>query len=305
MKKALIVYDQEGWVFERMADALMKYCRNWHIAKISAEDLIENPIKTVPYDVILWLPDYLINSAKKAGIDPKELIIAIRCDVFKKGKDIAGFYSNGSNLRRSCAGIACANLSLKKRFDRLHPNVYHAPGGVDTEVFRPVNMSYNRSPWHDPPIAGWAGSASNFGPELRGLDLIEKSCVSLKIGFKPCLRESRWRTQEEMVKYYQDEIDIYIDAHEHAGRQNGLLEAGACGKMLVATRAGISEELILSGQNGFLCNRSEEGIKGALYQAMTSDRQKMALAIRGDIERKWSWAMHARQLEEIFDDVKQ
>jgi hypothetical protein len=290
-----------------MADKLIKYAKEWHILMTSivhsgiagraTNDFAELNFKEI--DIILWLPDWRIDLLRDLkNLDSKKLILAIRCNVFKKDERTLKFYSDGNNLRKICAGIACANLSLKQRFKKLHPNVYYMPGGVDTDIFRPINRN-----WHNPPIVGWAGSEKNFGREARGLDLIQSACDSMKLEFKPILREHKWYSESEMVKYYQDEIDIYVDAHDHAGRQNGLLEAGACGKTIVATRAGISEELILSGVNGFLCNRTVERIKGALFQSITADHDKISRNIREDIERKWSWKMHARYFEEMFNDV--
>ena len=71
---------------------------------------------------------------------------------------------------------------------------------------------------------------------------------------KLAAREEKWRTQEEMVAFYQG-VDVQICASRTEGGPHPLLEAAACGIPLISTRVGIAPELIKDGDNGFLIER--------------------------------------------------
>ena len=145
------------------------------------------------------------------------------------------------------------------------------------------------------------GSKDNFGSEMRGLYLIQEACNIVGYNFHPALKENKWRTVEEMVQYYQDEIDIYIDASSEAGRQNGLLEAAACSKIIMATKCvGISNELITHGENGLLIDRSVDSIIQAFKHP---NIEQFGKRIRKVIEDEWSWTHHATIFSDVFNKL--
>ena len=95
-------------------------------------------------------------------------------------------------------------------------------------------------------------------------------------------------------------IDIYVDADIRAGRQNGLLEAASCGKMIVGTKGcGVCDQLIEHDVNGALVQRTINGIISGL-KCVTPEH---GANIRKTIEEGWSWDKQARLFETVFNDV--
>lgn len=303
INRALIIYDEPNWAFDRMADALIKYCKRWEIVKAGIHEGRIHIVTAMKWaDVVLWLPDYRVDWLS-AGICPKyKTILAIRHDPFIKRKT-ALFYNNPSKVKSCCSAIAAANVNLGRKIAYTiggNPSTYCIPGGVDEEFFDfKTDRDYGRYE-----RIGWAGSINNFGSEIRGIDLIREACDRLNLKFVPALREDRWRSMEEMRDYYHNEIDVYVDAHENAGRQNGLLEAAACGMPIIATKAGISDSLIDDGENGIIC---EHGTVKDLAKALTIMklvyRDAMAKYMRQKIEKEWTWHHHAGLFEDLFDKV--
>lgn len=291
-KKILIVVDQPGWAFDKIATNLKVTIKNWKVDILYGKNNDYKDLFNASHDLLLFLPDFRIDVLAREHSFPKNrILLAVRSDVFRRG--IKGY--NAEFLNKNVGAILCSNQLLFARTRQLHDKVYLVPGGVDTKKFTPkpfIRFIH--------PVVGWAGSRDNFGKKLRGLDLIEEACGLLKWKFNPAYREDRWRTEDEMVKYYQDEIDIYVDADIRAGRQNGLLEAASCGKMVVGVEnCGICNQLIKNDYNGILVHRSINGIMEGLRCVMPYHGDNM----RKTVEEEWSWEVQAKLFEDIFDEV--
>ena len=177
----------------------------------------------------------------------------------------------------SSAALNVPSRILCNIFKPLHPAVFYTPHGVDVHKFKPRAGGPFSSPEGEL-IIGWAGSLTNH-PGKRGVeDLIMPAVEGLKgVTLKLAAREEKWRTQEEMVAFYQG-VDAQICASRTEGGPHPLLEAAACGIPLISTRVGIAPELIREGENGFLVERDDCGHPGCSdYPA----RQQGATAFHG------------------------
>lgn len=290
-KRVLIVADVQGWAFDRIVHGLRKYCRTW---KVGACYLRENPvIDHRGYDVILYLCDWLLDPLYSNKLPREKVVLAIR-----QAGDIGhAAYQTPGELERIASILAVSNQGLWLKYKGMHSQARVAPGGVDTEVFR-----YTQHQSHNPPRVGYAGSFRCWGKDFRGLDILEEACNRLGYDWRPALREDRMRSVEEMVRYYQTEIDIYADLSKTAGRQNGLLEAGACGLPIVSSDAGIARELIVDGLNGYICDRTADELKNALSKTCTL-RAELGQSIRKTIDIHWSWNVQALLFEDLFDEI--
>jgi len=186
-------------------------------------------------------------------------------------------------------------------FSPLHPAVFHTPHGVDEAVFVPAAKKA-----HSPRgslVLGWAGSRTNH-PGKRGLDDLLIPAVQGLTGVKLRLaaREETWRTQEEMVEFYQG-IDACICTSRVEGGPHSLLEASACGVPVISTRVGLAPELITHNDNGLLIERSIEAIREAvtLLRDTPDLRKHMGKRARKVIEQGWSWDQQAPLYIPFFD----
>ena len=300
--KILCVIDAPEWAFHKNCLALRKYGKNDYNIRFGMNDKYRNAFTELnKFDLILYWtdvrPDYIV----KYKLPKSKTVVMIRSDIRKTCKLSRYKYWQETNLLKD--HIKCfmvANHELLKFMRKKFPmkKSFYAPGGVDLDKFYPSN---NPKVWPKTPRVGWSGSKNNFSAELRGVKLISSACKQLGWEFRPAYREKRWRTQSEMINYYHNEIDLYCDLWIGAGRQNGLLEAGACGIPLVACDKGIARELTAGGLQVAL--RDVNSVKAALQRAWRN-KEELSKQIASRVYAEWGWKLHVERWEEIFNQIK-
>jgi len=297
-KRLLVVSDIPNWAFDKMYRNLKKYCDHWEVDVFYLEEKKPqryNLSKHQEFDLIFYLCDYAIEALLAAKIPKEKVILGIRSHRTEP------FYKNTGLLRNTAGAIAVANNTLGKEFIKLHPFTRTLQGGVDTELFKPGD----REPY--PPFTvGWAGTQLNTPKGFRGLRIIADACKYSGLKFNPALREKEWRNEEEMARYYQNDIDIYIDLSKSAGRQNGILEAGACGKMVIATNVGVVDQLIIPGITGLVIKEEERNVEelSKILSKLRDDIiKRCGNQLCADINKYWSWKSHVKGFEKLFDDL--
>ncbi len=292
MKSILIIADYRGWAFEKIYFGLKKHLIDWNIEilyQFSKNNKLTKGIKK--FDLILYLCDFDLNFLLKNKLDRNKVILAIRSHVTNP------IYKTQNIIKSLTNTIATSNQYLYEQFSKNYRNVYLLPGGVDVDIF-----SYSEKNPSNPLVLGWAGSRDNFGSEYRGLEVIEDACKHMGIKFNPALREVKYRNQNEMVSYYRNEIDVYIDLSIAAGRQNGILEAGASGRPVISTKVGIAESLLDNNKYGILVDRSKESICSAI-EKIYEEYQKYSVDISNRVNDLYSWKSQAILFENCFNEV--
>jgi glycosyltransferase involved in cell wall biosynthesis len=82
-----------------------------------------------------------------------------------------------------------------------------------------------------------------------------------------------------------------------------LVEAMACGRPVVASRAGGMAETVIDGVTGRLVERGDViGLADALRDVLTNDeaRERMQKAARSVVEERYSWDKSVERLDEIY-----
>lgn len=287
--RVLVVADVKWWVFDRYAHALMMYSQ-FHIDVVYGRGC-NYQFDHTPYNVILWLVDVRPDKLRKLNIPKEKVIYAVRSDVYQCKRNMV--FRDPAKLGALAGTVLSPNRWLHERLSTVHPRVFYAPGGVDTGVF-----NADPKPFHRPAVVGWAGSLGYFGAKLKGYYEAEEACRRAGMTWYPAVKEDRHRTMEEMVEYYK-EIDIYIDLCRSAGRQNGLLEAMASGKLVFATSEGVAPELIRNGRNGYLVTR--ENVISALMRYGHYQRE-LQMEAKRTINAFWSWNRQANILDRIIEE---
>jgi len=146
--------------------------------------------------------------------------------------------------------------------------------GVDTERFRPGNRELREHyGWSDEHVV--FGIVANFIPYKKHVDFIRAAALIAKSnpnarfvmvgedrGILEALKNQIHETGLEQLftiipgmrdpeRLYRA-LDAYLCTSQTEGLSNVLLEAGACGVPVVATRVGGNPEIITDGHNGFL-----------------------------------------------------
>ena len=294
MKSILVVCDVKDWAFDKIYKNLKNHLTDWNIDVWYAE--IKEPQKNnylshKNFDLVLYLCDYNPQILVKMNIPREKVIFAIRSHVTHY------FYKDITNLEKYATCVAASNKYLYDRFN-IFSDITLLQGGVDTDFFTyKERISISRKP-----VVGFSASLLYFNREYRGVDILEEACKKVGFVFNPAIKEIRNRNQQEMLEYYHNEIDIYADISKFAGRQNPILESGACNIVPVASKAGISEELIISGYNGVIVDRNVDSVCEGLLLA-NKNKQEYGKNIRKTIENNWSWKVQSKLFESVFNRI--
>lgn len=298
--RILYIADVKNWCFDKMGRALQRYGKNKYQIRYGRPKYRGVFKGTENYDLIVFAVDVRIDVIVRKKPPRCKTIVLIRSDVFKTcRKKMVKYYKESKLLKAHVGAFMIANNQLLERFKKKYDMpCFYAPGGVETKIFKPLETPVFKMP----PTIGWAGSRKNFSRAYRGIDIIEEACKKLGYKWNPAYRENKWRTQQEMVDYYHNDIDIFIDLWKYAGRQNGLLEAGACGLPLVSCDSGIARELSESGGT-IITNRDISSVCKALEKAANNMAEYGKLNAEF-IKNNWSWEKHVAEWEKIFEKVK-
>lgn len=192
---------------------------------------------------------------------------------------------------REFRGVNCVSRRLESVFRAAGlDEVRYTANGVDTELFRPER-----------PIAaegrlcvGFSGSKKHDW--RKGIsELIEPAAARAGVELRLAMPvEGHHVPLEQMPRFYND-IDAYVCASTSEGFSLSVLEAAACGRPVISTRVGGSEELIEDGVNGFLVDRDVEAIAAKL-ELLDRDRAlaaELGRATRVAVEERWGWDRRA------------
>jgi glycosyltransferase involved in cell wall biosynthesis len=169
--------------------------------------------------------------------------------------------------------------------------------GVDTELFQPtqpINTDRNR-----PLNVGFSGSKDiakhdslkGFSEFILPLNEIPNVKVHVLGG-----RGEQQVKREDMPPLY-NQIDLYICASTSEGFSQSVLEASACGRGIISTKVGGSEDLIEENHNGFFINRDITEIK-KLVTRLEADRllvKKLGENNRQKIVEQYAWNIRVQE----------
>jgi glycosyltransferase involved in cell wall biosynthesis len=94
---------------------------------------------------------------------------------------------------------------------------------------------------------------------------------------------------------------ILVCASETEGTPNPALEAAACGCVPVSTRVGTLVELVRNGENGYLVERSVDGLLAGVLAAIER-YPALARQLQRDISN-WSWKVRSQDYYDVFRRV--
>lgn len=300
LARILFIVDHRNWAHDfkttNLARALANQydIRKLYQDEVTAEDLDRADVLVVYYWFQLEkmqriLGDLRRNSHKLAmGVCSHSEIEGIRGE-----EGIA-------TLREWARCVFALNLQLYNTCQSvLEAEVFYTPGGVDTNFYQPATEKRPAGAMR----VGWAGSLTNHGPDHRGYhDLIVPAVALLAdVELVSAAREDVWRGPEDMREFYRS-LDVYVCASRDEGSPNTCLEAAACGIPLVTTRVGNMPELVRTGVNGFLVERSVGNIASKLVLLRDDLKLRTLLGrnIHEDIQA-WDWSFRSEAYQETFE----
>ena len=218
--------------------------------------------------------------------------------------------------------IVAISQILCDKLIQWNPNTHLIPNAVDETLFTPTV--------HDGEFTvGFVGQKTigGFGEVKGGEGRMKWDIKGFELMLKPLLRRMKSvkfkvhscdytnaTPYEEMPNIYRD-MDVLICTSIFEGAPFPVLEAASCGKAVIATKVGITPELIKHGHNGFLVdtprNRSE--VPKAIddferyIDTLSRNRElcrKMGERNREEILKAWTWEKITPLWRKFFDTQK-
>jgi glycosyltransferase involved in cell wall biosynthesis len=203
--------------------------------------------------------------------------------------------------------------------------VHVIPNGIATEVFHPLSQTAAKERLGLAAADRWLVSVGRLDhnkgqwlilaalekiglPELQrrriklaligaGEDCARLQAISRAAGFDAIVHFADHLSPEEICAWY-NAADVKILASHREGSPNVVLEALACGTLVVTSRAGRNARMIEEGRNGWLFPVGDVvALQNALLRALEHPWQRAEIARQG---RQRSWAAVAQEMTSVF-----
>ncbi len=294
--------------------------------------------KNIDYDIIhshYWLSGWVGRLAQKHWKIPHIIIfhtLGIKKNVIFGGEQEPRLRIDTEKELIETAGRIIAftgkeRKDLYKYFNFSPERVGVVPGGVNFELFRPINKRRARERCgfdSDGPILLYVG---RFAP-LKGLTRLLKSMVCFKgtknirliivggNGFnstevrylieisKKCgvqdMVTFSGRVEQNILPYFYSAADLLVLPSRYESFGLVALEALACGTPVVATQVGGMKNIIKQGETGFLvANGSPSSLAKGVETFLSHPKVMSSPAMRDSI-RKYSWANIATKVVDEY-----
>lgn len=230
-------------------------------------------------DGLRLLQDSLHNDLSRFGIDKN------RMKTIHQGVDIGIFYPRRDNLVRTELGFS------KEDFLVLYVG----------RLVKPLEMKGTRY---------LIEAVRDLLPVYRNIKLVfvgdgdgRAENEELAGAIKNSVRFTGYRND---VYNFMSAADVLVLPSLSEGCPVVVLEAGACGTPVIATRVGAVPELIEDGKTGIIISpRSPEEIKRALVHLLENPslRQRMGEQARVRMEERFTWDATCKKLEGLYQEV--
>ncbi len=282
MKKVLLISDKPNWAYAAIANAIIvNNDRNLILDHISCKKNIKKVRRlSRKYDcsfVLGW------QNAQALNLDKKRTLVGIHSHQSFDNRETLPDHDVVPDRKvidylAEFRGVNTVSKRLQSLFAKSGLKTAYTPNGVDTDTFSPTGNP-------DGFVVASAGALKNdWNKGIRRI----VSPVCRKSGIS--LIHATDLAYQKMPVFY-NRAHCYVCASRSEGMSLSILEAAACGCVIISTRCGDIEQLITDGINGLFISRSKSSLSKALLK-LRNDRELLALLstrIRKLIEEKWSW----------------
>jgi len=245
-----LLIDTHNWAYDFSAKALTRRLSdryNFHFYYASDEPKLDPKSFDLIY-IFYWGDEH----HKKFSIEPKKIIKEVASHRWQVEEKF-GKLSTEQFVQRylgECGTVTTPSLRLYNMLRPFLKDIFHCPNGVESEIFK-----YKRArsgPLH----IGWVGNPRD---SCKGLHDVLVPAIGDRFQFS--YSPGTW-SRKRVAKFY-NQIDVIAIASTAEGQPLPLLEGMACGCFPVCTDVGIVPELINSGFNGLILERSAAEFRNA------------------------------------------
>ena len=186
-----------------------------------------------------------------------------------------------------------------RKFRRL-ANKFYTPSGFDPSRFKPTPL---------PPFDGslkicWAGDpeTSHHG-DVKGYYEYIQPAIERFNDVELITASKQNRVPHRQMGSFYSKGHVYLNFSSSEGTPMPLLESMACGRAVITTNVGISEEVV-NRENGWIVKRNLEQLVLAIENCRKNMQSLQEMGLRAHksvAERTGDWS--AMYYEKLFDSV--
>jgi len=183
--------------------------------------------------------------------------------------------------------VNVVSLRLQRLLTQAGIRSTYTPNGVDAEIFYPPDVPEKQ-------LTVCTASASKNDWNKGVNEIIVPACEKLNV---PVVYAGASKlVQQQNMRSFYCQANCYVCASKSEGMSLSILEAAACGCVVVTTRCGNSAEFIKDGQNGFFIDRNINSLieKLRTLSLQPDMRDKMAKTMCQEITTHWTWEQRAK-----------
>ena len=292
MVKAIILFlvDKRNWVFDFTARSIA--CRLSDRFRIIVRYVDERPDLSREKFDLLYVFFWGESWHERFGVEPSRLIKGVSSFRWRFEEKYGHLTPSAfvDKYLQECSIVITPALKLFDILDTLRGDVFVCPNGIESELF-----CYDREDG-DALRIGWVGNPND---KCKGLeDILIPACAGR---FRFEYANGRW-SRRQVAEFY-NKIDVLAVASVAEGEPLPLIESMVCGCFPVTTDVGIVPELVRSGYNGLIVERSVESFREAfdwcerhLEQVRRAGKFNSLL-----VTKTMSWDFRVRRFAEIFE----
>ena len=288
-KRILLISDKKNWSYDAIAQSLIKFNSSddlilSHVScKRNIDKIARIKKKYDFYFVLGWQ-----NAVALPFLDKKRTLIGVHShQSFDDRRTTPGHNVIASSkfvrYLSQFKSVNTVSARLKNVLNKSGIKATYTPNGVDVSVFCPKERVSSKL------IACCVAAPKNDWN--KGVnDIIMPACK--RAGVK-LICSSTNKTHNSNMESFYNKSHVYICASKSEGMPMSILEAAACGCVVISTRCGDIVRLV-DNKSGFLVERSITAIAEKLVRCKDIVRwKKMSDSIRYNIESKWRWEINA------------
>ena len=334
MKNIALVVDTDNWVFYNIANDIKDSLKNYFNFKIIPIANLNNNI----INVLMEADDCDLIHFFWRGV-----LLQIGSNEYKNKIEKMGLELNEFNKKYLTSKIITFsipdhlyidnNFELTKKIISEYHNYYvssnklldiynnldinHKPydficDGVNLNKFYLKNKSKFKNIGNRKIIIGWAGNSSWHSDEedFKGVNTILKPAIKdlinegYNIEIRYADRNINMIPYDDMINFYND-IDIYVCTSKNEGTPRTVLEAMACGNIIVSTNVGVVCDVLGNEQSKFILEeRSKEALKKKIIYLL-NNKDLFEKLSNENLEqiKKWDTNIVFNKLKDFYYNV--
>jgi len=292
--KILLISDKPDWAYATIANAIIRHndCDDLlfsHIHCKGNQKVIRKKCKQFDYYFVLGWQNY----RGLEFLEQKRTLVGIHSHQSFDGRKttVEQDISPDDKVVEHLSGFRSINVvskRLQRIFEQRGVSVIYTPNGVDSQKFCPATRPLSEF------IVGSAGSLKNDWN--KGVEsFIRPACIRAGVELQTVRIGQHQIRHTEMPSFYQS-LTCYVCASLSEGMSLSILEAASAGCIVLSTKCGDIEQLIVDGSTGYFIDRDVDSICSKLQKIKDDPVKSIEIScqIRQSIQREWDWQYRIR-----------